>query len=331
LAIQQPTPRRHRHRHRPSRAVYRRRRITLLLLLLGLVALISWGAVRLVQRNLGRAAQADLPWPPAQMLKVGNDLSVAISAPKDGHRRIVLVAGTGAQAKPVGPDWPVEDVPLSIKDINDLPRSGGPVLWADRRLKTEGQRKEVAIPGGKATEANGGEPNPRAWRIVPGEGLKEIEQPLALLAPAQPPQPTAILVDPTWNVLWYFEEGQLILTRRVSTGRFLKAPPITAANWQQNHLTPRGEFKVALRQEGLPVHAQGLAAGDPRNPYGSRWLGFSVLQSDGAVIWGIHGTPKPSEIGKWNTNGTVAMKNEDVEALYERVKVGTPVIILGGE
>ncbi|HLO04665.1 MAG TPA: L,D-transpeptidase, partial [Symbiobacteriaceae bacterium] len=81
----------------------------------------------------------------------------------------------------------------------------------------------------------------------------------------------------------------------------------------------------------MAIPSENLPAGHPLNPYGSRWIGFSVLPGDKASIWGIHGTINPEGIGRWNTNGTIALRKEDVEGLYQRVKVGTPVVIRGGK
>ena len=42
----------------------------------------------------------------------------------------------------------------------------------------------------------------------------------------------------------------------------------------------------------------------------------------------IHGTNAPSTIGSRATSGCIRMINEDVIDLYDRVKVGTKVIVL---
>jgi L,D-transpeptidase ErfK/SrfK len=62
----------------------------------------------------------------------------------------------------------------------------------------------------------------------------------------------------------------------------------------------------------------------PENPLGERWIGF--LRDDGGST-GIHGTPHPELLGKAVSGGCVRMRNADVVRIYDRVELGTPVII----
>jgi lipoprotein-anchoring transpeptidase ErfK/SrfK len=50
----------------------------------------------------------------------------------------------------------------------------------------------------------------------------------------------------------------------------------------------------------------------------------------GGSFFRIHGTNAPSTIGSRATSGCIRMTNEDVIDLYERVKVGTKVVVLPG-
>ncbi|MCS0501694.1 L,D-transpeptidase family protein [Ancylobacter mangrovi] len=74
------------------------------------------------------------------------------------------------------------------------------------------------------------------------------------------------------------------------------------------------------RQPYLPR----FMAGGPGNPLGSRTMYL------GATEYRIHGTNQPSTIGKFMSSGCIRMLNEDVQDLYERVKVGTKVVVLPG-
>jgi lipoprotein-anchoring transpeptidase ErfK/SrfK len=67
----------------------------------------------------------------------------------------------------------------------------------------------------------------------------------------------------------------------------------------------------------LPVHM----AGGPANPLGARALYL------GSTLYRIHGTNQPWTIGGAVSSGCIRMRNEDVIDLYERVKVGTQVIV----
>ena len=72
------------------------------------------------------------------------------------------------------------------------------------------------------------------------------------------------------------------------------------------------------RQPYLPAHMPG----GPDNPLGARALYL------GSSIYRIHGTNESSTIGGQVSSGCIRMMNADVIDLYERVNVGTRVIVL---
>jgi lipoprotein-anchoring transpeptidase ErfK/SrfK len=74
------------------------------------------------------------------------------------------------------------------------------------------------------------------------------------------------------------------------------------------------------RQPYLPR----FMAGGPGNPLGARAMYL------GNTVYRIHGTNQPSTIGKFVSSGCIGMLNEDVSDLYDRVKVGTRVVVLPG-
>jgi lipoprotein-anchoring transpeptidase ErfK/SrfK len=67
--------------------------------------------------------------------------------------------------------------------------------------------------------------------------------------------------------------------------------------------------------------------GGPHNPMGARGL---YLYSGGKdTLFRIHGTNQPEYIGRAISSGCIRMTNEDVIDLYNRVKMGTIVVVLG--
>jgi lipoprotein-anchoring transpeptidase ErfK/SrfK len=62
--------------------------------------------------------------------------------------------------------------------------------------------------------------------------------------------------------------------------------------------------------------------GGPDNPMGARGLYL------GSSLYRIHGTNEPHTIGQAVSSGCIRMRNEDVIDLYERVRVGTRVIVI---
>ncbi len=63
-----------------------------------------------------------------------------------------------------------------------------------------------------------------------------------------------------------------------------------------------------------------VTGGAPDNPLKARWMGVS-----GAI--GIHGTGEPGSIGSRASHGCIRMKVPAVIDLFERVSIGTPVLI----
>jgi lipoprotein-anchoring transpeptidase ErfK/SrfK len=86
------------------------------------------------------------------------------------------------------------------------------------------------------------------------------------------------------------------------------------AEWPDWH--PPAE--MIARQPYLPR----FMAGGPGNPLGARamYLGSSEYR--------IHGTNDPSTVGKFISSGCIRLTNEDVEDLFNRVNIGTKVVVL---
>ena len=64
-----------------------------------------------------------------------------------------------------------------------------------------------------------------------------------------------------------------------------------------------------------------IPAGSPRNPMGAAALVLAHGE------YAIHGTNNPGSIGGFVSYGCIRMYNQDILDLYERVSVGTPVIV----
>nr|WP_316859349.1 L,D-transpeptidase [uncultured Cohaesibacter sp.] len=76
--------------------------------------------------------------------------------------------------------------------------------------------------------------------------------------------------------------------------------------------------EMRARQPGLPEFMEG----GPRNPLGARALYL------GSTLYRIHGSNEPWSIGHAVSSGCIRMRNEDVMDLYERVGVGTSVVVI---
>ncbi|MGE0004553.1 MAG: L,D-transpeptidase [Parvibaculaceae bacterium] len=90
---------------------------------------------------------------------------------------------------------------------------------------------------------------------------------------------------------------------------------------------PRWTPPVSMirRKPELAKFANGMPGG-PDNPLGARAL---YLFADGRdTLFRIHGTNEPQSIGTAASSGCIRMLNEEVIELYDRVRIGTKVIVL---
>jgi lipoprotein-anchoring transpeptidase ErfK/SrfK len=132
-------------------------------------------------------------------------------------------------------------------------------------------------------------------------------------------RPGTIVIDTPNKFLYLVEPGGRALRYGVGVGRpgfeWAGVKSISRkAEWPD--WTPPPE--MMLRRPDLPPHMDG----GPDNPLGARALYL------GSSMYRIHGTNEPWTIGQNVSSGCIRMMNEDVTDLYERVKVGTKVIVM---
>jgi lipoprotein-anchoring transpeptidase ErfK/SrfK len=130
-----------------------------------------------------------------------------------------------------------------------------------------------------------------------------------------------LVVDTSNTYLYYVLGGGRAIRYGVRVGRdgftWAGVQKISRkAEWPDWH--PPSE--MIERQPYLPR----FMAGGPGNPLGARAMYL------GSTVYRIHGTNQPSTIGKFVSSGCVGMLNEDVSDLFDRVKVGTRVVVLPG-
>ncbi|HYF52964.1 MAG TPA: L,D-transpeptidase [Salinarimonas sp.] len=80
----------------------------------------------------------------------------------------------------------------------------------------------------------------------------------------------------------------------------------------------RPPAQMLKRRPDLPRYMKG----GPDNPLGARALYL------GSSLFRIHGSNEPETIGQAVSSGCIRMTNEDVTDLYNRVRVGTRVVVL---
>jgi lipoprotein-anchoring transpeptidase ErfK/SrfK len=108
------------------------------------------------------------------------------------------------------------------------------------------------------------------------------------------------------------------------------AKSYTVAVGMEGLETPEGLYAIQEKEENPSWHVPdsawaGSLAGQvippgPEDPIKARWMGIF----EGA---GIHGTEETESLGSAASHGCIRMSIPDVEELYDRVEVGTPIYI----
>jgi lipoprotein-anchoring transpeptidase ErfK/SrfK len=133
-----------------------------------------------------------------------------------------------------------------------------------------------------------------------------------------PELPGTIIIETHQRTLYYvLGEGKAV-RYKIAVGRegftWVGTEQISRmAEWPAWH-APK---EMLARRPDVPDFVEG----GPKSPLGARALYL------GSTDYRIHGTPAPWTIGFADSSGCIRMTNEDVTDLYERVKIGTKVIV----
>jgi lipoprotein-anchoring transpeptidase ErfK/SrfK len=136
-------------------------------------------------------------------------------------------------------------------------------------------------------------------------------------------QPGTILVDTDGRYLYYVLPGGKAIRYGVAVGEEAMAFSGVArvgrmAEWPDWIPTP----EIQARLGPYPSRVPGGAA----NPLGARALYLYSGNKD--TLYRIHGTNQPEYIGQAISSGCIRMRNEDVIDLFDRVKLGSTVVVL---
>lgn len=135
-------------------------------------------------------------------------------------------------------------------------------------------------------------------------------------------EPGAILIDTAARQLYLVESDRSAMRYGIAVGAAGNAWKGDAtvgrkAEWPAWY--PTDEMKSIA--PGIPPR---IAPGAD-NPLGARAL--YLYQGGRDTLYRIHGTTEPWTIGTQASSGCIRMFNEDVIALYDKVRVGAPVIV----
>ena len=140
-------------------------------------------------------------------------------------------------------------------------------------------------------------------------------------------QPGTIVVDPANHFLYLVESSTRARRYGVGVGKagltFKGSAKIKRkAKWPSWRPTDN----MIRRQPRKYRRFAGGVPGGPNNPLGARAL--YLYKGNRDTYFRIHGTNQPSSIGRSVSNGCIRMLNDHVVDLYERVPIGTQVVVL---
>ncbi|MGH8261257.1 MAG: L,D-transpeptidase family protein, partial [Steroidobacteraceae bacterium] len=171
-----------------------------------------------------------------------------------------------------------------------------------------------------------GRANPGVDMWLPGAG-RAVVLPTQFVLPDAPRE--GIVINIAAMRLYYFPrhergERQVVLTHPIGIGKIGWRTPVGVTRVLRKVKSPTWRPPTSIikehREEGddLPT----VVGPGPDNPLGDRafYLGWSGYL--------IHGTNKPAGVGLRVSHGCVHLFPEDIDALFDKVPVGTPVRVV---
>jgi lipoprotein-anchoring transpeptidase ErfK/SrfK len=131
--------------------------------------------------------------------------------------------------------------------------------------------------------------------------------------------PGTIVVRTSERRLYYVQSDGTAVRYPVGVGRAGKQWAGTT-RIDGKHLQPAWSPPAVVKRD-KPSLPDVIPGGSPSNPMGAAALTLSGGE------YAIHGTNKPSSIGGYVSYGCIRMHNSDVLDLYQRVSLGTTVIV----
>ncbi|WP_075290379.1 L,D-transpeptidase [Pararhizobium arenae] len=179
-------------------------------------------------------------------------------------------------------------------------------------------------------------------RQLPGVFARPQAQPVAMV---RPQKPAARQIDPQFlpqTVAYDTNEktGTIVIdtnnrflylvTGKGEARRYGVGVGKPGFEWAGSHkITRKAEWptwrppsEMIAREAAKGHYLPASMEGGPANPLGARAMYL------GSTLYRIHGTNAPWSIGYAVSSGCIRMRNEDVVDLYERVPVGTKVVVI---
>ncbi|GGE53761.1 L,D-transpeptidase [Agaricicola taiwanensis] len=139
-------------------------------------------------------------------------------------------------------------------------------------------------------------------------------------------KPGTVIVDPAQRHLYHVQDGGTAMRYGVGIGK-------AGFEWSgRAHIAYGREWPVWTPPESMIARQPELARwrqGQPPgidNALGAR--AFYVHEGNRDTLYRLHGTSHPETIGKAVSSGCVRLLNQDIVDLYQRVRFGSPLVVL---
>ncbi len=193
----------------------------------------------------------------------------------------------------------------TMSDFPEIALTGGPQPTMYGQMQ-DGGFTIPAVPAGRV--------DPKYMRQV-------VRTPARIVA-----EPGTIVVDPANRFLYLVQANGTSMRYGIGVGRegFAWSGEAVIKNKQQwpKWFPP---VEMQARDPEAAKYPNGMEGG-LQNPLGARAL--YLFQGNRDTLYRLHGTNDPSSIGKAVSSGCVRLMNQDVIDLYERVPIGTRVVVL---
>jgi lipoprotein-anchoring transpeptidase ErfK/SrfK len=167
---------------------------------------------------------------------------------------------------------------------------------------------------------------------IPAVTVRKIDSRFYRQVVATPPEITAepgtIVVDPSNRFLYLVQADGQSMRYGIGVGRqgfsWTGAAVIKDKQAWPKWFPPP---EMVARDPRAAPYANGMEGGLD-NPLGARAL--YLYQGEKDTLFRLHGTYEQASIGQAVSSGCIRLLNQDIIDLYERVPLGTKVVVLGG-
>ena len=142
--------------------------------------------------------------------------------------------------------------------------------------------------------------------------MRRVRAPTARIAISLS-EKTLEVYDATGQLLAHFPCSIAARIEKRPVGRLV----VTAMAANPTYLFDPDNFPESA--EGRRLGRKLVLPSGPNNPVGTAWISLS------RPGYGIHGTPRPEDVGRTESHGCFRLANWNVEYLVRLIRIGTPV------